>query len=218
MYYEAGISMKMRTAAPTNEKNGFLYKFLSLGKAALRGETLFMMYFTNTSKKELIVAFSMPYSGTIVPIDLASVGKTIICQNDCFVCSSVDVRMSTASPSDLGGNVVTSSIAMQKIEGAGKLFLFCGGNMVQKNIIQGSQMHVTKGSTLAFQPGVTLKFKSIKNVGLTGQPHELTEIGGSGGVWLQSMPYKRTKDRIFDQVGAYFGLHPKKINPVWGKK
>jgi len=177
-----------------------------------------MMYFTNTAKKELIVAFSMPYSGTVVPIDLASVGNRIICQNDCFLCSSVDLKIASATPRDLGGNLITSSITMQKIEGNGALFLFSGGSVLQKSIAQGSQMNVTKGSTLAIQPGVILRYKTIANVGLTGQAHSLTEISGTGRVWIQSMPYKRTKDSLIDQVGAYFGIQPKKTNPIWGKK
>jgi uncharacterized protein (AIM24 family) len=222
MYYDAGITMKMRASAPSPKHEvpgfqGFIDKLMGFGKAVLSGHTLFMMYFTNTTQRDLIIAFSMPYGGMVLPIDLASVGNKIICQNDCFLCSSVDLKMSPATPRDLGGNFITSAFAMQKIEGNGTLFLFCGGSLVQKNITQASNVHVTKGSTLALQPGIILKSKTITNVGLTGQGHEITEISGTGRVWIQSLPYKRTKDSLIEQVGMFFGLSQKKENPVWGK-
>jgi uncharacterized protein (AIM24 family) len=218
LYYEAGIKMKIRTSLQTDTKKSFVTKLLGIGKAALNRQTIFMMHFTNVTQKQLIIAFSMPYSGTVMPIDLNSVGNKLICQNESLLCSSSDLIMALATPQDIGSTFLMSSISMQKIEGRGTLFLFCGGSLVQKTIVNGSPLHVTTGSILALQKGVKLTTKTIMNVGLTGQAHSLTELSGAGLVWVQSLPYKRVKDTLIEHVRGVFGLKPKRVNPIWGNK
>lgn len=218
MYYENGISMKMRTgSSEQEEKASFLQKLLGLGKAVASGKKLFMMHFTNTTAKELIISFSMSHPGNIVPISLSSVGGKIFCQNDAFLCATNALQVSTATPKELGGSFLNSAISMQKIEGNGTVFLFCGGSLLERTITQGSIINVTTGTTLAVQPGVSLKIKTIRNVGVTGQGHMITELSGSGHAWFQSLPFKRQNDKTIESVGMFFGLKAKKKNPVWGK-
>lgn len=218
MYYEAGINMKMRMGGSIEaSEDGFFSKLLGMGKAAVKGQKLFMMSFTNVTQKELKIAFSMPYSGTIVPIDLASIGNRVICQNTSFLCATSDLQINSATSRDIGGNYFNAGIALQKIEGRGTVFLFCGGSITQRDIRQGEVINVTTGTTLALQSGILLKTKTIKNVGITGQGHMLTELSGVGRVWLQSLPIKRVNDNIINDIAVFFGIKPKKKNAIWGK-
>ena len=219
MYFESGINMKMRASGSMGSGNiGFFAKLLGLGKAALKGEKLFMMSFTNASQKELKIAFSMPYIGSVVPIELRSTGGLLFCQNDSFLCASSDLKITPVSTGELGSNFMNVITSMQKIEGDGTLFLFCGGTLLQRKIALGEALNVTSGAALAMQPTVIFKNKTIRNVGVTGEGHMLTEISGTGNVWLQSAPFKRFNDNIISNISAFFGLKKKKTNPVWGKK
>lgn len=219
MYYEAGINIKMRMGSSVQSHgDGFFNKLLGLGKAAAKGHRLFVMSFTNSTQKELKIAFSMPYSGTVVPIELSTLGNRVICQESAFLCATSDLHMSSATSRDFGGSFLNAAISLQKIEGRGTLFLFCGGSVMQRDIKQGEAINVTTGTTLAFQPGVILKIKTIRNVGITGQGHMLTELSGSGRVWLQSLPVKRLNDNIINNIALFFGIKQKKKNAIWGKK
>lgn len=217
MYYENGINMKMRMSGAIEASNGgFFGKLLGIGKAAISGQKLFMMNFTNSTQRELKLAFSMPYAGTIVAIDLGAVGGEIFCQNDSFLCAASDLRISSVTPRDLGANFLNSVQSIQKIQGSGFLFLFCGGSLMERKLIPGDSLNVTSGAALAMQPSIVFKNKTIRNVGITGQGHMLTEITGSGRVWLQSLPNARARDITIAHTGMYFGIKQKKKNPVWG--
>ncbi len=218
MYFESGIAMKMRMSSTiTTEKtgaSGIISKLLGMGKAVLTGQKLFLMSFTNTSNKEQKIAFSMPYSGTIVAVNLGSLGGELFCQNNSFLCATSDLKISSANSRDLGANILNTIRDLQKIEGKGTLFMFCGGSLIQRKLIPGDSLNVTTGAALAMQPSVVFRSKFLRNVGLTGQGHSLTEISGSGHVWLQSMPYSKSKDNIIEQVGSYFGLKKKKTGGI----
>ena len=223
MYYENGINMKMRASSAVDSSEGslggFFNKLLGIGKAALKGNKLFMMTFTNTTQKELKIAFSMPYSGTIIPINLSAIGNRLICDDAAFLCATSDLMISSATAHDFGGSFFNPSISMERIEGRGTVFLFCGGSLLERNVSKGEIVNIAAGTTLAFQPGILFKTKTIRNVGITGQGHILTEISGAGNVWLQSLPYSRIKDNFIAQVAMFFGIKQKKNNPVWsGKK
>lgn len=214
MYFETGIVMKMKSSASLDsggEPVGFISKLLGMSKAAISGQKLFMMSFTNSTQKELKIAFSMPYSGTIIPINLSSLGNELFCQNNSFLCATNDLRMTNATARELGSNTLNDAThSIQKIQGGGMLFLFCGGSILQRKIAQGETLNVTTGTALAMQSNITFKNKTIRNVGLTGKGHSLTEISGTGYVWLQSLPYTRTKDNIIENVGLFFGIKQKK--------
>jgi uncharacterized protein (AIM24 family) len=213
MYFESGVTMKMRMSSAIAEKNagmGLIGKLLGMGKAVLLGQKLFLMTFSNTSNKEQKVAFSMPYPGSIVSVNLGSLGGELFCQNNSFLCASNDLKISAATSRDLGANFLNTINNLQKIEGKGTLFMFCGGSLLQRKLIPGDSFNVTTGTALAMQPSIVFRNKFIRNVGLTGQGHALTEISGSGHVWLQSLPFNRTKENVIEQVGTYFGIKKKK--------
>lgn len=215
MYYENGISMKNKlsssiTSGARKGLGGLIDKIRGVSAAVMKGQKLFLMSFTNTTQKELRISFSMPHPGTIVPVDLKSVGGLIFCQNDAFLCASNSLKVMSATSRELGSGLLNTVSTLQKIEGEGTLFLFCGGTPMHRKLIPGNSFNVSTGMVLAMQPSITFKNKIIRNVGVTGAAHHLTEVGGVGLVWMQSMPMSKTKNLIITDVGAYFGIKKKK--------
>ena len=70
-YMEDGITFETRMGDGSNTDAGFLGKFLSAGKRALTGESIFMTHFTNSGTGKKRVAFAAPYPGKIFPVDLS---------------------------------------------------------------------------------------------------------------------------------------------------
>ena len=69
-------------------------KLLGAGKRLLTGENLFMTVFTHAgSHGKARVAFAAPYPGNIVPISLAKMGGSLICQKDSFLCAARGVSI-----------------------------------------------------------------------------------------------------------------------------
>lgn len=218
MYFESGIAMKMRMSSSISGEKagnpGLIGKLLGMGKAVLTGQKLFLMTFSNGAPKEQKIAFSMPYPGTVVPVNLGAIGGEIFCQNNSFLCASNDLKISNANSRDLGANLLNTISNLQKIEGRGTLFMFCGGSLMQRKLLPGDSFNVSSGAALAMQPSVIFRNKFLRNVGIAGQGHALTEISGTGHVWIQSLPFTRTKDNLIEQVGSYFGIKKKKSGGV----
>src|SRR5215218_9705316 len=59
---------------------GFMGKLLGAGKRLVTGESLFTTVFTHNGSGKARVAFSAPTPGAILPMRLADIGGTLICQ------------------------------------------------------------------------------------------------------------------------------------------
>ena len=68
------------------QQGGFMGKLLGAGKRLVTGESLFTTVFTHTGAGKARVAFAAPVPGAILPIRLAEIGGTLICQKDSFLC------------------------------------------------------------------------------------------------------------------------------------
>lgn len=221
LYYEQGVDMKVKMNVHANQKKqSFMDKMLGIGMSVMTGEKIFMATFSNTDKVSRKVAFAAPYSGKIIPFDLKKVGGIIFCAEGTFLCATSGTVVGVASLNELGGGFLGAGFSLDKIVGDGIAFIHCGGSLVQKKLEKGEVLHVVTGATVAKQPSVKMVIKMIRNVGITGEGHRLTELTGPGYVWIQSLPFSLVQDRVFDNVAARLGINTKKkgIFAAFGKK
>ena len=83
-YMDGGIQFEAKMGDGSNPDEGFMGKLLGAGKRMITGESVFITHFTNHGGGKQRVAFSAPYPGTIVPLDLSALGSEFICQKTRF--------------------------------------------------------------------------------------------------------------------------------------
>ncbi len=84
LYMEDGITFTAKMGDGTNPKAGLFDKLIAAGSRVITGESLFITHFTNQGYGKKKVAFSAPYPGTIVPLDLKELGGNITRSEGCF--------------------------------------------------------------------------------------------------------------------------------------
>ena len=77
LFMEDGIQFQTMMGDGSVANQGLLDKLLSAGSRVLTGESLFLTHFTNRGSRRAKVAFSAPYPGTVIPIDLAE-GRVLV--------------------------------------------------------------------------------------------------------------------------------------------
>ena len=98
MYMTSGIRMETVFGDGSDRRqSGIVGTLLGAGKRLLTGESLFMTVFTNEGPGMHRVAFTAPYAGKILPMDLATLGGELICQRDAFLCAAKGVSIGIAS-------------------------------------------------------------------------------------------------------------------------
>src|SRR5690606_17333198 len=84
MFMDAGIDMDTVFGDGSQQQSGLFGKLLGAGKRLITGESLFTTIYTNKASGKKRVAFSAPYPGKILPMELSQLGGTLICQKDSF--------------------------------------------------------------------------------------------------------------------------------------
>ncbi len=95
-YMEEGIAFESKMGDGTDVDQGMLGKLFGAGKRLLAGESLMITHFTNRGQGKQRVAFSAPYPGKIVPLDLAQLGGQVLCQRDGFLCAALGTKLDIA--------------------------------------------------------------------------------------------------------------------------
>jgi uncharacterized protein (TIGR00266 family) len=184
---------------------GFLSKLMSGGKRLLTGESLFMTVFTHTGSGKARVAFAAPYPGTVIPVPLPSVGGTLICQKDSFLCAAKGVSISIYFQQKiLTGLFGGEGFIMQKLEGDGLVFVHAGGTVVERMLAPGEALQVDTGCVVAFEPGVDFDVEragGVKTMLFGGEGLFLARLRGPGKVWIQSLPFSRLAGRMLAAAG-----------------
>jgi len=85
-YMENGIEMQTSTG-------GGLLQGL---KRAIAGESFFITTFLNRGASRSRVAFSAPYPGKVIPLDMTALGRTFLCQKDSFLCAAQGIEIEVA--------------------------------------------------------------------------------------------------------------------------
>ena len=202
-YMDARIKMEtiFGDGSGADANKGFGSKLLSAGKRALTGEGLFMTVFQNVHPAEkAIVAFASPYPGKIIPVDLDTFDRTLICQKSAFLCAAKGVNVGIHLQKKLGAGLFGGEgFIMQRLTGDGIVFLNAGGTIITKTLQAGEMLKIDTGCLVAMSETVDydVAFQSdIKSGFLGGEGLFLATLTGPGEVWLQSLPFSRMADEI----------------------
>ena len=202
-WMEDDISYEAKMGDGTNPDGGLMGKFLSAGKRALTGESVFLTHFTNSGPNKRRVAFAAPYPGHIMPIDLSATGGELICQKDAFLCAAFGTQLDIAFSKRLGaGFFGGEGFILQRLRGDGMAFVHAGGSVVKKEL-SNEMLRVDTGCLVAFSSGVNYDIemtKGLKSMFFGGEGLFLAILQGTGTVYLQSLPFSKLADRIIAQV------------------
>lgn len=203
-WMDEGISFEAKMGDGSNPDQGFFGKLKGVGARILTGESVFMTHFTNVGGAgKRRVAFSAPYPGKIMPIDLSALGGGIICQNDAFLCAAKGTAISVRLNKRLGaGFFGGEGFILQSLKGDGLAFLHAGGTIVEKELT-GNTLKVDTGCIVGFSAGIDYDIQragNLKSMFFGGEGLFLATLSGHGKVYLQSLPFSRLAERIIRMV------------------
>jgi uncharacterized protein (TIGR00266 family) len=195
LYMEEGIQFETKMGDGSNPGQGIFDKLLSAGSRLLTGESLFMTHFTNRGYKKAKAAFSAPYPGTIIPVDLAtSRNNELIVQKDGFLCAAYGTKLSIVFNRKIGAGLVGGEgFILQKLQGDGKAFVHAGGTVIERTL-NNETLRVDTGCVVAFESQIDFDVEttgSLRSMVFGGEGIFLATLKGSGKVWLQSMPIRK---------------------------
>ncbi len=169
-------------------------------KRRLTGESFFITSFVNEGRRKARVAFSAPYPGKVVPLDVGAEGGSFLCQKDTFLCAANGIEIEVAFTKKIGAGLFGGEgFILQRLEGDGLAFCHAGGAIVERDLAGGEILKVDTGCLVAFSESVDydIQFQGgFKNALFGGEGLFLARVEGPGKVFLQSLPFSRLADRI----------------------
>ena len=200
VWKDATVTMTTVFGSGGGQDGGFMGKLLSAGKRIVTGESLFTTVFTHTGSGKARVAFGAPVPGAILPIRLADIGGTLICQKDSFLAAAKGVSIGIHFQRKiLTGLFGGEGFIMQKLEGDGWVFAQMGGTVIERELRAGEQLHVDTGCIAAFMPSVEFDLVGaggVKSALFGGEGLFFARLTGPGKVWIQSLPFARLAGRM----------------------
>lgn len=200
MFMDDGIQMETIFGDGSESKSGFLGKLMGAGKRLLTGESLFTTVFANQANAKRRVGFAAPYPGKIIPMDLSTLGGTLICQKDSFLCAAKGVSLGIAFQQKLGAGLFGGEgFIMQKLDGDGMAFVHAGGTLKERTLAPGETIRIDTGCVVAMQPSVSFDIQyvgGVKTALFGGEGLFFATLQGPGKIWLQSLPLSRLANRI----------------------
>lgn len=194
VYMEQNINFEVKMGDGSTPGQGLMGKLLSAGSRLITGESLFLTHFTNQGHGKSRVAFSAPYPGTIIPVDLKQVRNTLIVQKDGFLCAAMGTKLSVTLNQKIGSGLLGGEgFILQKLEGDGKAFVHAGGTVIERQL-NNETLRIDTGCIVAYEPVLDFDIESagsLKSMVFGGEGLFLATIRGTGKVWLQSMPIRK---------------------------
>ncbi len=207
-WMEDGITFEARMGDGTTPNSGFFGGLVGMGKRLLTGESLFLTHFTNEGVGKKNVAFSSPYPGKILPVNLSEMGGSITCQKDAFLCAAKGTEITITLNKRLGaGFFGGEGFILQKLKGDGKAFLHAGGTIVEKKLTS-EKLRIDTGCIVAFAGDIDYSIEKaggLKSMLFGGEGLFLATLQGTGTVYLQSLPFSRLADRIIRSAPSQGG-------------
>lgn len=198
-YMTEGVRFETRMG--DGSSSGVLGKLWSVGKRMVTGESMFMTHFSNKGDKQARVAFAAPYPGSVVPVSLTQVGGTLICQRDSFLCAALGTSIGISFNKRLGaGFFGGEGFILQKLEGDGLVFMHAGGTVIRKEL-NNETLRLDTGCLVGFSSGIDYDIKlagGLKSMLFGGEGIFLATLKGTGTVWIQSLPFSRLAERIYE--------------------
>ncbi len=203
MYMTDGIVMETIFGdGSSTQSGGFFDKLIGAGKRLITGESLFCTVFTQQGSGKGKVAFSSPYPGKIIPIDLKEHDGEIICQKDAFLCAAKGVSIGVAFQKKIGAALFGGEgFIMERLDGDGLTFVHAGGTIVERQLDHGERLRVDTGCLVALTRDVDYDIEFVGNVKSAifgGEGFFFAQLTGPGHVWLQSLPFSRLAGRIYE--------------------
>lgn len=195
VYMDNGIQFETKMGDGSDPNQGFFGKLLSAGSRMLTGESVFMTHFTHRGQGKAKVAFSAPYPGTVIPIDLSEMyDYSLTVQKDAFLCAALGTKVNITFNRKLGSGLVGGEgFILQKLQGDGRAFIHAGGTIIEKQL-NNETLRVDTGCVVAFEPSINFDVQSaggLKSMIFGGEGMFLATLSGTGRVWLQSMPLRK---------------------------
>jgi len=194
LYMEDGIDFTTRMGDGSNPSAGLFDKLLAAGSRVITGESLFLTHFTNRGWGKKHVAFSAPYPGTIIPLDLRQFGGTIIVQKDAFLCAAFGTKLSIIFNKRLGaGFFGGEGFILQQLQGDGKVFVHAGGTVIERHL-NNEVLRVDTGCIVGFETSIDYDIQqagNLRSMVFGGEGLFLATLRGTGKVWLQNMPIRK---------------------------
>lgn len=195
LYMDEGITFTTKMGDGSNPNQGLFGKLLSAGTRILTGESIFMTHFTNQGRSKQKVAFSAPYPGTVIPLELSSLkNHEVIVQKDGFLCAAMGTNLSIYFNKKIGSGLVGGEgFILQKLKGDGKAFVHAGGTVIEKEL-NNELLRVDTGCVVAFEPTIDFNITTsggLRSMMFGGEGIYLATLQGTGKVWLQSMPIRK---------------------------
>ncbi len=209
LYMEDGINFETKMGDGSDPQQGFLGKLMSAGSRMLTGESLFMTHFTNQGSRKRKVAFSAPYPGTVIPIDLQKSHQSeLVVQKDGFLCAALGTKISIMLNKKIGSGLIGGEgFILQKLQGDGMAFVHAGGTVIEREL-NNETLRIDTGCVVAFVSSLDFDIQSaggLRSMVFGGEGLFLATIRGTGKVWLQSMPIRKLIQAI-----APYGRNAKK--------
>jgi uncharacterized protein (AIM24 family) len=200
VWKDASIDMTTVFGSGAGQEDGFMGKLLSAGKRLVTGESLFTTVFTHRGRGKARVAFGAPVPGAILPIRLADLGGTLICQKDSFLCAARGVQLGIHFQRRImTGLFGGEGLVMQRLDGDGWVFVQMGGAVIERELAPGEELHVDTGCVAAFTPSVDFDLVGVGGVRSSlfgGEGLFFARLTGPGHVWIQSLPFSRLAGRM----------------------
>ncbi len=194
VYMEQGITFEVKMGDGSSPDQGLMSKLLSAGSRLITGESLFLTHFTNQGPAKSRVAFSAPYPGTIIPVDLKTVRNSLIVQKDGFLCAAFGTKLSVTLNQKIGSGLLGGEgFILQKLEGDGRAFIHAGGTVIERQL-NNETLRIDTGCVVAYEPTLDFNIEStgsLKSMVFGGEGLFLATMRGTGHVWLQSMPIRK---------------------------
>lgn len=209
---EAGAMLYMSDGVEMQTNSGGVFQGF---KRMITGESFFITTFMNQGRAKGRVAFSAPYPGKIIPLELGELGGDFLCQKDSFLCAARGIEIEVAFTKKLGaGFFGGEGFVLQRLQGDGRAFLHAGGTVLRRDLQAGEVLRVDTGCLVGFEPSVDYDIQFIggfKNALFGGEGLFFTRLQGPGRVYLQSLPFSRLADRVlaaatFSQRGESKGI------------
>ena len=195
LYMDQHITFETKMGDGSKPNQGLLGKLVSAGTRMLTGESLFMTHFTNRGRLKQKVAFSAPYPGTVIPLELSTLhNHEVIVQKDGFLCAALGTSMNIHFNKKIGSGLVGGEgFILQRLKGDGRAFIHAGGAVIERTL-SNETLKVDTGCIVAFES--TIDFNVVSSGGLRsmifgGEGIFLASLQGTGKVWLQSMPIRK---------------------------
>ncbi|MFN4895987.1 MAG: TIGR00266 family protein [Pseudomonadota bacterium] len=200
MYKDSTVVMESVFGDAKGPQSSVVDKLIGAGKRLITGEGLFLTVFTHKGQGKAHAAFAAPYPGNIVPVALNRVGGTLICQKDSFLCAAKGVAVGVFFQRRiLTGLFGGEGFLMQKLEGDGLVFMHAGGTVVERQLVEGEELHVDTGCLVGFLPSIDFSLQQVggvKSALFGGEGLFFARLRGPGTVWLQSLPFSRVAGRM----------------------